>query len=176
MLVLILGLIITVLDQVTKYVVRLTFAVGESRPVIHGFFDLTYVRNTGAAWGILGGQNASLTILSIVMLAAILCFRRSFLSDTWEHRVALGLMVGGIVGNLMDRLRLGWVTDFLDFHWSGYHWPSFNVADAAICIGVGIYILSAMWLAGHPLHESRLKSDSSNGKPSAGKTESDVSK
>jgi signal peptidase II len=175
MLVLILGLIITVLDQVTKYVVRLTFAVGESRPVIHGFFDLTYVRNTGAAWGILGGQNASLTILSVVMLAAILFFRRSFLSDTWEHRVALGLMVGGIVGNLMDRLRLGWVTDFLDFHWSGYHWPSFNVADAAICIGVGIYILSAMWLASHPLHESRLK-DGSTRYSSGEKTESDASK
>jgi signal peptidase II len=175
MLVLLLGLIIAVLDQVTKYVVRLTFAVGESRPVLHGFFDLTYVRNTGAAWGILGGQNASLTILSIVMLAAILLFRRSFLSDTWEHRVALGLMVGGIVGNLMDRLRLGWVTDFLDFHVKGYHWPSFNVADAALCIGVGIYILSALWLAGHPLHESRLKNGSSV-KPSGKKPVSDASK
>lgn len=176
MLVLILGLVITVLDQVSKYMVRLTFAVGESRPVIQDFFDLTYVRNTGAAWGILGGQNASLTILSVVMLAAILIFRRSFLSDTWEHRVALGLMVGGIVGNLMDRLRLGWVTDFLDFHYRGYHWPSFNVADSAICIGVGIYILSAMWLASHPLHESRLKNGSTGGKPSGEKPESDASK
>ena len=171
MLVLILGLAITILDQVTKYVVRVTFAVGESRPVIEGFFDLTYVRNTGAAWGILGGQNASLTILSVIMLAAILIFRRSFLSDTWEHRVALGLMVGGIMGNLMDRLRLGWVTDFLDFHCMGYHWPSFNVADAAICVGVGIYILSAMWLVGHPLHESRLKSGSTGEK-----TDSDAPK
>jgi len=176
MLVLLLGLGIAVLDQVTKYVVRLTFAVGESHPVIHGFFDLTYVRNTGAAWGILGGQNASLTLLSIVMLAAILIFRRSFLSDTWEHRIALGLMVGGIVGNLMDRLRLGWVTDFLDFYWKGYHWPCFNVADAAICVGVGVYVLSAMWLASHPLHESRLKNGSTSGEPSGGKTESDASK
>ena len=175
MLVLLLGLIIALLDQVTKYIIRLTFAVGESRPIIHGFFDLTYVRNTGAAWGILGGQNASLTILSIVMLAAILIFRRSFLSDTWEHRVALGLMVGGIVGNLLDRLRLGWVTDFLDFYWKSYHWPCFNVADAAICVGVGIYILSAMWLASHPLHESRLKNGSTP-EPSGGKTESDASK
>ena len=175
MLVLILGLIIAVFDQVTKYVIRLTFAVGESHPIIHGFFDLTYVRNTGAAWGILGGQNASLTILSVVMLAAILFFRRSFLSDTGEHRVALGLMVGGIMGNLMDRLRLGWVTDFLDFHWSGYHWPSFNVADAAICIGVGIYILSALWLASHPLHESRLKNGSTHD-PSGEKTQPDASK
>lgn len=176
MLVLLLGLVITVVDQVTKYIIRITFAAGESRPVIHGFFDLTYVRNTGAAWGILGGQNASLTIISIIMLAAILIFRRSFLSNTWEHRVALGLMIGGIVGNLMDRLRLGWVTDFLDFHLKGYHWPSFNVADAAICVGVGIYILSAMWLAGHPLHESRLNSGSANGGASGEKKQSDVPK
>jgi lipoprotein signal peptidase len=52
-------------------------------------------------------------------------------------------MIGGIVGNLADRLRLGWVTDFLDFHVAGYHWPSFNIADAAICVGVGIYILTS---------------------------------
>ena len=175
MLVLLLGLFITVVDQVTKYAIRITFAAGESRPVIQGFFDLTYVRNTGAAWGILGGQNAYLTIISIVMLAAILIFRRSFLSDTWEHRIALGLMVGGILGNLMDRMRLGWVTDFLDFHWRGYHFPSFNVADSAICIGVGIYILSAMWLASHPLHESRLKNGSTGGS-SVEKNESDASK
>jgi signal peptidase II len=172
--VLALGFIIAVLDQATKQVVRMTFTVGESRPIIHGFFDLTYVRNTGAAWGILGGQNASLTILSMVMLAIILVFRRSFLSDTWEHRVALGFMVGGIVGNVMDRLRLEWVTDFLDFHWKGYHWPSFNVADAAICLGVGIYILSATWLAGHPLHESRLKNNSLR-ESSGEKTKSDAS-
>ena len=155
--VLLVGLLIAVLDQVTKYFVRILFSVGESRPVIDHFFDLTYVRNTGAAWGILGGQNTYLVILSVVMLVAMLVFRRSFLSDTWEHRLALGFLVGGIVGNLMDRLRLGWVTDFLDFYWKGYHWPAFNVADSAICLGVGIYILSALWLAGHPLHESRLK-------------------
>lgn len=159
MLVLLLGFAIALLDQLTKYVVRLSFAVGESRPVLDGFFDLTYVRNTGAAWGMLGGQNAWLTLLSVAMLIVMLVFRRSFLSDTWEHRVALGLMIGGIVGNLMDRLRLGWVTDFLDFHWRQYHWPAFNVADSAICVGVGIYILSALWLASHPLHESRLRGD-----------------
>ena len=157
MLVLILGLVIAVVDQVTKYFVRIHFAVGESLPIIPGFFDFTYVRNTGAAWGIMGGQNTWLTVLSVVMLIIMLVFRRSLLSDTWEHRLALGLMVGGIVGNLVDRIRLGWVTDFLDFSWRGHHFPAFNVADSAICVGVGIYILSALWLAGHPLHESQLK-------------------
>lgn len=175
MLALLLALTIAIVDQVTKYAVRLGFAAGESRPVIAGFFELTYVRNTGAAWGILGGQNASLTLLSVVMLVVMVLFRRSFLSNTWEHRVALGLMIGGIMGNLMDRLRLGWVTDFLDFHIGRHHWPAFNVADSAICIGVGIYILSALWLAGHPLHESRLKPAAAGKPASAGKPEAGAS-
>jgi signal peptidase II len=160
MLVLLLGFLIAAADQATKYVVRLNFAVGETHPVINGFFSFTYVRNTGAAWGILGGQNTWLTVLSVVMLIVIVVFRRSFLSSAWEHRVALGLLIGGIVGNLIDRLRLGWVTDFLHFYWRDYHWPAFNIADSAICVGVGIYILSSLWIASHPLHESQL------GKPS----------
>lgn len=155
MLPLIIAVIIALADQWTKDAVRASFALGESRPIIEGFFSFTYVRNTGAAWGILGGQNTSLTILSVVMLAAMVIFRRAFLSDTWEHRLALGLMLGGIVGNLMDRVRLGWVTDFFDFYVSVYHWPAFNIADAAICVGVGIYILSAFWVAQHPLNERR---------------------
>ncbi len=139
--------------------VRASFALGESRTVLEGFFNLTYVRNTGAAWGILGGQNTSLTILSIVMLLVMVLFRRSFLGDTWEHRLALGLMVGGIVGNLHDRVRLGWVTDFFDFYYRGWHWPAFNIADAAICSGVGIYIISAFWIAHHPLNDRREERD-----------------
>jgi len=141
---LLLAVAIAVLDQLTKQIVRDTFAHGESLAVVAGFFNLTYVRNTGAAWGMLGGQNTSLTILSIVMLAVMLIFRRSFLSDSPLHRAALGLMAGGIIGNLMDRVRLGYVTDFLDFYVGPHHWPAFNVADSAICIGVGIYILTSM--------------------------------
>lgn len=153
MLPLIIAIVIAVADQWTKAAVRATFALGESRPVIDGFFNLTYVRNTGAAWGLFGGQNTYLTILSVVMLVLMVLFRRSFLSDTWEHRVALGLMIGGIVGNVLDRFRLGWVTDFFDFYVKGWHWPAFNIADAAICVGVGIYIVSAFWVAHHPLNE-----------------------
>lgn len=155
MLPLLVAIVITVSDQWSKAVVRGGFALGESRPVIDGFFNFTYVRNTGAAWGILGGQNTWLTVLSIVMLLVMIFFRRSFLSDTWEHRAALGLMMGGIMGNLMDRVRLGWVTDFFDFYVRGWHWPAFNIADAAICTGVGIYIVSAFWVAQHPLNEGR---------------------
>ncbi len=169
MLSLIVAILITVLDQVTKTLVRYSFVLGESRPVINGFFDLTYLRNTGAAWGILGGHNTLLLFLSIIMLVLITLFRKSFLSDTWEHSLALGLLVGGIAGNLIDRVRLGYVVDFFNFHIAGYHWPVFNVADAAICVGVGIYIISAVWLSGHPLHEQKTESS----KPSSSGDEPD---
>lgn len=140
--VLLISALVAILDQWTKYLVRSHFALAESRPILEGFFSLTYVRNTGAAWGMLGGHNMALTLVSLLLLAALVLFRRSFLSDTWAHRLALGLLMGGVVGNLADRLRLGWVTDFLDFYFRGYHWPAFNVADAAICIGVGIYMIT----------------------------------
>lgn len=155
MLPLVVAVLIALSDQWTKAVVRATFALNESRPVVEGVFSLTYVRNPGAAWGILGGQNTWLTILSIVMLIVMVIFRRSFLGNTWEHRLALGLMMGGIVGNLLDRVRLGWVTDFFDFYIGSWHWPAFNIADAAICVGVGIYIVSAFWDSKHPLNDRR---------------------
>ncbi len=159
MLALIVTILVTVADQWTKLIVRADYALGESRPVLEGFFNFTYVRNTGAAWGILGRQNTWLTVLSVVMLILMVIFRRSFLSDTWEHRLALGLMLGGIVGNLMDRVRLGWVTDFFDFYIASWHFPAFNIADAAICSGVGIYILSAFWVTQHPLNDNRTRSN-----------------
>lgn len=155
MLPLLVALAVAVADQLTKQVVRWSFAFGESRPVVEGAFSLTYVRNTGAAWGLFGGQNYGLVVLSVLILALLVAFRRSFLSNTWEHRLALGLLIGGVVGNLLDRLRLGWVTDFLDFHWHGHHFPAFNLADSAICIGLFLYILSSLWDASHPLQESR---------------------
>jgi signal peptidase II len=155
MLPLILALVIAVSDQVTKQVVRDGFMLGESRVVIDGFFNLTYVRNTGAAWGILGGQNLSLTLLSVVMLAVMVFFRRSFLNDTLSHRIAFGLMVGGIVGNLLDRVRLAYVTDFLDFHLGGHHWPAFNIADSAICVGVGVYMVTTVLAGRHEHREGR---------------------
>lgn len=155
MLPLLITIFITVLDQATKLWVREDFALYESRELIANFFYFTHVRNPGAAWGLFGGHNTFLTVLSLVMLFAIFVFRRSFLSDTWEHRVALGLMGGGILGNLMDRVRWGYVVDFLDFRIFGYHWPVFNVADSAICVGVGIYIISSLWLNTHPLHEKK---------------------
>lgn len=143
MLPLIVAIAIVLADQLTKEWTRAAFALEEMRAVIPGFFNLTYVRNTGAAWGMFGSQSTGLTVLSIVMLVLLIVFRRKFLDDTRAHRLALGLLTGGIVGNLLDRIRFGFVTDFLDFHIGTHHWPAFNIADSAICCGVGIYILTS---------------------------------
>ena len=155
MLALVLGLIVVILDQCTKVWVRETFIYGgEPQVVLPGFFNLVYVRNPGAAWGMLGGQQVILILLSIVVLVMLAFFHRRVLNPTLDHRIALGLMIGGILGNLIDRIKLGWVTDFLDFHMGTHHWPSFNVADSAICIAVGLYVLSALWHTSHPLKNS----------------------
>jgi signal peptidase II len=145
MLVLLLSFSIVLLDQLTKYWVRIDFLPGQGRAVLPGCFNLAYVRNTGAAWGLLGGLNGWLAVLSVVVLLLIVFFRRSFLTDSLPHRLALAAMIGGIVGNLVDRLRLAFVVDFLDFHWGTHHFPAFNVADSAICIGVALYALSVWW-------------------------------
>lgn len=153
MTVILVALAVACADQLTKQVIRYTFYLGESRPIIDGFFHLTYVRNSGAAWGMFRDHGEMLIAVSVVMLCLMVVFRRSFLTGAWEHHMAFGLLMGGIVGNLMDRIRLRAVTDFLDFHVGAYAWPTFNIADSAICIGVGVYILSSFWLPTHPLHE-----------------------
>lgn len=142
MLALVVGLFVVLTDQWSKEWVRSSFDYGELRPVIEGFFSLTYVRNTGAAWGAFSSQGHWLIILSVAMLVALVVFRRSFLRDTLTHRLALGFIAGGILGNLFDRVRLGYVTDFLLFYVGQYQWPTFNIADSGICIGTALYILT----------------------------------
>jgi signal peptidase II len=128
------GLVVT-LDQVTKHLVRAKLALGESVPD-EGPFRITYVTNTGAAFGILQGQTLFLMVTTFLGLAAILLY---FLYPPMEHgvlRLALGLQLGGAVGNLADRVRLGKVTDFIDVG----PWPAFNVADSSIVVGVAIIV------------------------------------
>jgi signal peptidase II len=127
--------LIVVLDQLTKYLVRANLALGESVPD-EGPLRITYVTNTGAAFGILQGQTLFLMVTTFFGLAAILLY---YLYPPMEHgvlRLALGLQLGGAVGNLADRVRLGKVTDFIDVG----PWPSFNVADSSIVVGVTIII------------------------------------
>ena len=141
---LLVAILVILLDQATKEWVRGAFSLHESVPVIPGFFHLTYIRNTGAAWGMFSGQNLALAVLAFAMLVALVLFRRQFLPPGRVHRVALGLLCVGIVGNLFDRLRLDYVVDFLDFFHRGWHFPAFNVADSAICVGVAIYVLGTL--------------------------------
>lgn len=150
MLVVLLSLGIILLDQVTKYWIVADFSLGDSLPVVPGLFNLTYVRNTGAAWGTFGHSTFMLTVLSVVVLVLLILFRRTILTDSLVHRLALACMIGGIAGNLLDRIRLQYVVDFLDFYWQGHHFAVFNVADASICIGVGLYMLSVFFAPREP--------------------------
>ena len=143
---LLVALCVILLDQAAKEWVRGAFALHESVPLIPGFFSLTYIRNTGAAWGMFSGQNLALSLLAFAMLVALVLFRRKILPPGKPHRVALGLLCGGIVGNLFDRLRLDYVVDFLDFFVRGWHWPAFNIADMAI-VGGAIALVAQSFMS-----------------------------
>ncbi|MBI2438288.1 MAG: signal peptidase II, partial [Lentisphaerae bacterium] len=132
--------VIVLLDQWSKLLIRQKYFPGESWSVIPGYLNFTYLRNTGAVWGIFQHQNDWLVLLSIIVLFLMAVFYRWLVTGRAGPRLAIACLVGGIVGNLIDRLKYGWVTDFLDFHVRANHWPAFNVADAAICVGVGIYV------------------------------------
>jgi signal peptidase II len=143
-------LVVIILDQWTKILVLDSFQYGESIPMIHDFFSLTYVRNTGAAFGFLASANPSFRIpffLAVPMIAMVILgfLYRDLPQNARWRSLALGLVTGGAIGNLIDRVRLGYVVDFLDFHYkTSYYFPAFNVADSAICVGVAILLLSTM--------------------------------
>ncbi len=109
--------------------------------IVPGFFYLAHVVNEGAAWGILKGFHYGFIVLAIAALGGIYYFRHSLLLYKKPSQIAFGLLCGGILGNLCDRLRWGFVVDFLDFHLPGYRWPAFNIADSAITVGVVLYII-----------------------------------
>jgi len=140
---------VLLLDQISKLLVMARFAMHEVLPVIPGFFNLTFVTNTGAAFGLLAGEQTLVRQLFFVAVAlAALLFlyysHRHFRDQGALFAHAIGLIAGGAVGNLVDRLRLGAVVDFLDFYIGAYHWPAFNVADTAICVGVGLFLLASL--------------------------------
>lgn len=130
-------------DQLTKYLIVSRLALGAAQPVVPGCFNLTYIRNTGAVWGLFQHQNEWLILLSVCVLAVMTIGYRPLVADHPLRRVAVGCLIGGIVGNLIDRIKWGWVTDFLDVYWATHHWPSFNIADAAICVGVALYLMTS---------------------------------
>jgi signal peptidase II len=132
---------ILVLDQVTKTLALQALALHESVPIIDSFFHLTLVYNTGAAFGMLARAPAwfrqpFFLLTTGVAVFALLFFLRHTDGGRRPIVVSISAILGGALGNLIDRIRYGHVIDFLDFHWRGYHWPAFNVADACITLGV----------------------------------------
>ena len=131
-------------DQLTKYWVVKDIPFASRLTVIPGFFNLTYVTNTGAAWGLLSGRYWLLLGISFAVFFAAVWFLRT-LTESWPERYyAIFLVMSGILGNCIDRIFRGAVVDFLQFYIGKYYWPSFNVADSCICVGVFIYILSSL--------------------------------
>jgi len=132
--------VIVAVDQLTK-----ALAVARLKPlgsvcVVPGLFHLSYVENRGAAWGMLAGMQVFLIAFSVATLGFLAWKRRELFGPLWGGAATMALLFGGVIGNLIDRVRLSYVIDFLDFFWGPSHFPAFNVADASICCGVFLYI------------------------------------
>lgn len=141
--------VVVALDQAVKALVRSALELHESIAVVPGFFDLTRVHNTGAAFGLMNAvdfpfKTVVLTVVAAVALAALAIYGATLPASERLARVGLALIVGGAAGNLVDRIRSGYVLDFVDVYWRGWHFWAFNVADAAITIGVTLMILDLM--------------------------------
>ncbi|MCJ7763990.1 MAG: signal peptidase II [Dehalococcoidales bacterium] len=142
----IVALLVVSVDQLSKLWIELNLAVGESLPET-GFFRLTHIRNTGASFGLFQDQSLVLAIVSIIGISVLLylilfMYRRFHILSTASVKISLGLMLGGTVGNLIDRLSSGYVTDFINFNF----WPAFNVADSAVVVGAVILSYSLLRL------------------------------
>lgn len=141
--ILLLAAIIIIVDQWSKYYVQSHLVLGASIPIIPEIFHLTYILNPGAAFGLLEHQRAFFVGVAIVMLAGVGYFYRHIPPGQKMLRVGLGLLAGGAVGNLIDRIQTGLVVDFFDFR----IWPVFNIADIAIVTGVGCIIYTLIFRA-----------------------------
>lgn len=147
------ALLVYVLDQVTKWLVLRTLPEGSERVIIDGFFRFVHWGNTGAAWSLLKGNNDLLAIIALVALLVLFLSRHHFESQTLPGQIAFGMIFGGIVGNLTDRLLPSrqHVIDFLYFYLNRpdggeIGFPAFNVADSAICVGVAL-VFYVTWSA-----------------------------
>lgn len=134
-------------DQITKAVVQQKYVLWDTAPVIPGFFNLVHVLNKGAAFGFLNRQDTDWQIWFFVAVTIFAVGFIYYLLSTADHGDrffiwGLGLVLGGALGNLIDRIRFGFVVDFLDFYIGQYHWPAFNVADIAITCGAFCVIIS----------------------------------
>jgi signal peptidase II len=149
-----LTLAVVATDQVTKALVFASLSLYESTTVIPGFIDLVHVRNTGVAFGLLNSstlayKTAITTTLALVALAGIAMYARQLRSHERVARLGLACILGGAVGNLIDRARQGFVLDFVDVYWNSWHFWAFNVADAAITIGAFLVFVDLLLVKPH---------------------------
>ena len=150
-----LSALLIALDQITKMYIHTHFQLGDSISVIPGYFNITYVRNFGAAFGFLAESHPSFREIFFlamppVALLVILLILRGVEDNDWPQIIALSSVFGGAIGNYIDRLRFRYVIDFLDFHiQSIYSWPAFNIADSAIVCGVGILLFLMLFEKKH---------------------------
>jgi signal peptidase II len=145
---------IVVLDQIVKMVVRSALELHESVEVIPSFFNLTRVHNYGAAFGLMNAadfpfKTVALSIVAALALGALSWYGATLPAEQRLARFGLALIIGGAAGNLIDRLRSGYVVDFVDLYWRDWHFWAFNVADAAITVGVSLMILDLLQIGRH---------------------------
>ena len=145
--------VIVIFDQITKALVRARFALHDQVEVIPDLLNLTRVHNTGAAFGLLNAvdlpmKTAILGLVAAAALVGLALYAAILPADQRLTRRGLSFIIGGAAGNLIDRLSLGYVVDFVDFYWRGWHFWAFNVADAAITAGVALMILDLLGVKG----------------------------
>jgi len=133
------------LDLVTKLLVMQNMSLGSQVPLVQGFFNLVHVHNKGAAFGFLGQVSGGFTRLFFIATSGLVLAVVGYLwlrlpGESWAAALGYSLIIAGALGNLIDRVRLGEVVDFLDFYWGRYHWPAFNVADSLVCLGAGVLV------------------------------------
>lgn len=134
-------------DQITKRFVENTLALYESIPFLGHYLSWTHVQNTGAAFSLFPNGGALFIVIAIIVAAVIVYYAPRLPAGDWLSRVALGLQLGGALGNLVDRLRQGYVTDFIHFQIPeiGFDWPVFNIADSCIVVGTIALIVISLW-------------------------------
>jgi len=140
--ILLLAFVVIVLDQVSKWYVQTHMITGVSIPVIENIFHITYILNPGAAFGLFEHQTAFFVFIAICMVVAVIYFYPKIPLQYALLRFGIGLMVGGALGNVIDRIKTGYVVDFFDFR----IWPIFNIADIGIVCGVGCIIFTIVYL------------------------------
>ena len=133
------------LDQLTKVLVQLKLPLGSQVPLIPGLLNLVHIHNKGAAFGLLSGWSAAYAWLFFVATTGLVLGVLGYLlwrlpDDHWPAALGYSLIMTGALGNLIDRVRLGEVVDFIDIYWGRYHWPAFNVADSLVCVGTALLV------------------------------------